>query len=53
MTIEELKVRVTAIEESMKRLVAQYNVLEGNKQEAMHWIAQLEEKAKNTDDCPQ
>ena len=47
MTIEELEGRLATIDANMKQIVANYNMLEGGRQEIMHWIAQLKEKTGN------
>ena len=41
MDIEKLENRIKEIEESMKRLLANFNVLEGAKTECLYWIEQL------------
>jgi hypothetical protein len=46
MKLEDLKERLKAIENNLSQTRANYNALEGSKQELLYWVGKLEEEAK-------
>lgn len=46
MTENELKKRLIEIEDTLKKIQAQFNMLEGSKEEVKYWLSKLEEVNK-------
>lgn len=46
MNLEELTKRLELIEQSLKQTIGNFNLLEGQKHECLHWIKQLKEPEK-------
>lgn len=47
MTEEELKKRLQAIEQLMQQALANFNMLEGGKQECLYWLEQIKLSKSN------
>jgi hypothetical protein len=47
--LDEMKERLRQVDENLLQTRANYNALEGSKQELLHWIGKLEEAIKATD----
>ncbi len=49
--LEKLKERLNEIENAMLQARANFNALEGAKQELLYWVGQLEEENKSDQDA--
>jgi hypothetical protein len=46
MNLEEMESRVVEIEKAMQQAVANYNALDGGRQELLYWIQKLKDSEK-------
>jgi hypothetical protein len=46
MTVDSLEKRIKEIEDSMKQVIANYNLLEGAKAECLQWIEKIKAEEK-------